>query len=50
MTDPDLIGPVSIPVSLWLGSWELIVDALETSGLFTLAAEIRDQCAEYLGG
>jgi hypothetical protein len=50
MTDDNLGGPVSVPVKLWLGSWELITDALRNSNLSILATEIEDQVAEYLGG
>ena len=50
MTDDNLGGPVSVPVSLWLGSWELVIEAVENAELYALTDEIRDQVSEYLGG
>jgi hypothetical protein len=50
VNNSDLNGPVSIPVSLWLGSWELVAEALNNCELYALEAEIEDQVAQYLGG
>ena len=46
----DSFGPVSVPVKLWLGSWELVFEAVREAGLLALADEIEDQVSEYLGG
>jgi hypothetical protein len=45
-----MTGPTAIPVSLWKGSWELVVEACREAGYYALANEITDQCADYLGG
>jgi hypothetical protein len=50
MTDDNLGGPVSVKVALWVGSWQLVITALENAGLYALGDEIEDQVSEYLGG